>query len=102
MATTYPIPAIYYYRVTHIWNPRQVNSLAFNASTITASGGYFIAEYSTNGGVAYLPLFPFIFEDLQPALQAIGIVVTGEANFQSQVNTSPPVVTQTEHIAYPQ
>ncbi len=83
----YPTATIYDYRVREV------------EVTRTPSEGYFVAEYSTNGGTTWLPLFPFTFGDETSAMNEIGNVVSEEAQFRTKVQTGEvPVVSVT---AYP-
>lgn len=69
----YPTPTLYNYRVA------ATNPVGFSGSDAV---GYFIAEFSVDGGTTYKPLFQQPFQSKTEAFNAIGFVVGSEANFK--------------------
>ena len=84
----YPSPSIYYYRVRGFKLPTQPLEI-----------GYFLPEYSSDGGVTYHPFTVLPFDSLQEAKQHIQTIVQNEAQFQAQVNAGTIVAGTT--YAYP-
>lgn len=84
----YPSPSIYYYRVRGFKLPNQPLEI-----------GYFLPEYSSDGGVTYKAFTVIPFDSLQEAKQHIQTVVQNEAQFQQSVIAGTVVVGTT--YAYP-
>lgn len=84
----FPSPTIYYYRVRRFALPTQNLEL-----------GYFLPEYSSDGGVTFKPFHIIPFDSLLEAKQAIQNVVLSEAQFQQQVINNQIIVGTT--YAYP-
>ena len=93
---SYPSPSIYTYRVVGVESP----------DPGTGENGYFVAEFSTNSGTTWLPLFQTPFTSKTEAFQAIAKLLGDEAKFQKQylqvVKFNNPKVVPTRTVySYP-
>lgn len=118
MANIYPSPTLYSYRVSQqlppnpsrgsgsikqgtiqpVGNPTQpgpTNAFTPYYPGITAVQGWFLTEYSTNGGTTWALTGDGPFQDAQSAFTCISNIVSNEAQFAANL---PPATT---HVSYP-
>jgi hypothetical protein len=86
-----PTASIYTYRVKEV-DVRK-----------TPSEGYFVAEYSSDGGTTWLPVFPWTFQSLNEAMGEIANTVSEEEQFRTKVESNlAPFVTITAYPGNPE
>ena len=81
----------YLYRLQHVY------------STVPGPNGpegYWVIEFSGDGGTSWRPAFPFTFQSQTNAEQEALILISGENSFRDQV-VSGQLGTLTDYVAVP-